>query len=283
SPLSSPVCVNEAKFYGELASRLPLPAPQCFLADWDDDALGQQGVIMLEDLVPLGGEFCTSARAIDIDDMALSLEGLARMHGATWGHPELERQPWLARAMAATTATDDYWGMMESYFAAHNQIAERVAMFPRLMAGDPNRLRAAWRQQAEHESAYGGPLCLVHGDAHLGNSYRRPNGERIWFDWQIVRKGRPMRDVPYFLIGSISVEDRRRAERDLLKQYLDVLNSYGVGMSFDALWEEYRRMVVWGLVGWQSNINPQEETMLPLERFCRAADDLETEKFFDLD
>lgn len=282
SPLSSPVCVNEARFYKELASKLPIPAPTCYFADWDDDAQGQQGLLLLEDLVPEGGEFCTSARPIGLDDMARSLEGLARMHGASWGHPELDRQTWLQTAMARETATDDYWSMMEDYFAAHNRIPERVAIFPKLMAGDPNRLRLAFKQQCGQERAYKGPLCLIHGDAHLGNSYRRPNGERVWFDWQIVRKGRPWRDVTYFMIGSITIEDRRKAERDLLQLYLNGLAAQGVKISFEEMWEQYRRMVVWGLVAWQSNINPREETMGPLERFCRAADDLKTHELFRL-
>src|SRR3546814_559006 len=126
------------------------------------------------------------------------------------------------------------------------------------------------------------PLCLVHGDAHLGNSYRRPDGDRIWFDWQIVRKGRPWRDYSYFVIGSITIEDRRRAERDLLRHYCSELSRHGVEIRFDQAWDDYRRWVIWGLVGWQSNINPKEETMPPLERFCRAADDLETHSFYDL-
>src|SRR3546814_8490367 len=77
------------------------------------------------------------------------------------------------------------------------------------------------------------PLCLVHGDAHLGNSYRRPDGDRIWFDWQIVRKGRPWRDYSYFVIGSITIEDRRRAERDLLRHYCNELSRHGVEIRFE--------------------------------------------------
>src|SRR3546814_3981565 len=102
--------------------------------------------------------------------------------------------------------------MMAEYFAAHNKIPERIAIFPKWMAEDPNRLRTAFRQLCAQEIADESPLCLVHGDAHLGNSYRRPDGDRIWFDWQIVRKGRPWRDYSYFVIGSITIEDRRSEE-----------------------------------------------------------------------
>src|SRR3546814_18295764 len=63
SPLSSPVCVNEARFYKEFPNRMNLPTPKCYFADWDDDSAGQQGLIILEDMAQLGGVFGTSARA----------------------------------------------------------------------------------------------------------------------------------------------------------------------------------------------------------------------------
>lgn len=151
------------------------------------------------------------------------------------------------------------------------------------MKDDPNRLRTVFLRQCDRERANTGPLCLIHGDAHLGNSHLRPNGESVWFEWQIAHKGRPWCDLAYFLIGSITIADRRGAERDLLKVYLAGLAAQGVKISFDAAWEEYRRMVIRGLVAWQANLNANEETMAPLERLCRAADDLEKEKLFSLD
>ncbi len=282
NPLSSAVNVNEARFYKEFRNRMDLPAPVCFFADWDDGAAGQQGLIVLEEMELRGGGFDTSFHAIGIDDMATSLSALAALHGRTWNHPELHRHDWLQTAMAPETRTDDYWSMMETYFAAHNRIPARLAMFPSWMAEDTDRLRSAFRQLCAQEIRDPSPLCLVHGDSHLGNTWHGPDGRRLWFDWQIVRKGRPWRDYSYFVIGSIAIEDRRKAERDLLKHYCDELAKYGPVIPFDRAWDDYRRWVVWGLIAWQSNINPREETMVPLERFCRAADDLETARFFDL-
>jgi aminoglycoside phosphotransferase (APT) family kinase protein len=280
TPLSSTVCANEARFYKLLNSQLPLPTPRCFLADWDDDEVGQQGLIMLEDMHQRLGQFDTSAHPISLDAMANALEGLAALHGSSWMHYELDRQPWLQTAMAPETAWDDYWSMMEGHYAKHNAIPERLAIFPRLMHENPERLRAAWQQLRAYDQASSAPRCLVHGDAHLGNSYGLPDGERLWFDWQIVRRGRPWRDISYFLIGSITVEDRRGSERDLLRHYLDKLTAFDVVIDFDQAFADYARWIVWGLVAWQSNINPKEETMPPLERFCRAADDLRIEQYF---
>lgn len=277
-----PATLNEARFYGTFRHLLPIPAPTCYFADWDDDAEGQQGIMVIDDLKEMGGTFGTSANPIDVDEMARSLERLAIIHGCTWGSEVLQKQTWLQTAMAPETFMDDYWSLIPDYFEAHNKIPERVAIFPRWMAGDPSRLRKASAALRAYETANKGTRCLLHGDDHLGNSYLAPDGLRLWFDWQIVRKGLPWRDVSYFLVGSITIEDRRKAERELLRHYLEhlVVNG-GPRIDFDEAWTQYRRYVLWGLMAWQSNINPGEETMPPLERFCMAAEELESHTLVD--
>src|SRR3546814_8324361 len=88
-----------------------------------------------------------------------------------------------------------------------------------------------------------GPRCLVHGDSHQGNSYVRPNGERVWLDWQLVRKGRPWRDVTYFMLGALTIDERRSAARDLLRHYRECLAATGVTgiISDEDIWEQFRR------------------------------------------
>lgn len=280
NPLSSDVCVNEARFYGLLRSKLDLPAPQGFLADWDDDAGGMQGVIMLEDLVPQGVLFGTSGQPIEIDDMASSLVQLARLHGQTWNLPLLNDQVWLQTAMAPETTTDDYWSLMKDYVPAHNARRDHLDLMPSWVAEDPWRLYAAFKQLCAMEMADPRPLCLVHGDAHIGNSYRGRDGLRVWFDWQIVRKGRPWRDVHYFLVGSLTVEQRRSAERDLIRHYCDAMASHGVPLDFETAWNDYRRWILWGVISWHLNINPNENTLITLDRFGRAAEDHELGKIY---
>src|SRR3546814_11921897 len=97
--MSSDACVNEARFYKALASRLPLPAPTCFYADRDDDAESQQGLLVLEDMILIGGRFDTSARAISIEEQRHSLAGMAALHGSSWEHQVLERPQGLMCAM----------------------------------------------------------------------------------------------------------------------------------------------------------------------------------------
>ena len=282
SPLSGEANVNEARFYKDLCEGLALPAPPCFYADWDDDAQGKQGLLVLEDMDDWGGRFGTSAEPITIPEAMRGVAALATLHAGTWGDRRLDEAGWLQRAMAPDHAGDDYWAMMLEHYTHVNRLPERVAMFPAWFADDPQKLREAWLRLCAHDLADPTPLCLVHGDAHLGNSYGLADGGRLFLDWQIVRKGHGWRDYSYFAAGSITIADRRAAERDLLRHYLDVLGEHGVVIAFDDAWREYRRWIVWGLVSWQSNINPKEATLPSLERFCVAAKDLQIEQLYDL-
>ncbi|ALR20552.1 MULTISPECIES: phosphotransferase [Sphingobium] len=279
-PLSSNACVNEARFYGLFSGTLDLPAPRCFLADWDDDAEGQQGLVILEDLVPLGGEFGTSGQSLTHDAMASALTEMARLHGMTWALPDLDRQRWLLTGTTPATAGDDYWTLMRDYVARHNEKPEHLAVLPAWASADPQRLHKAYRQLCEREAGDHSPLCLVHGDAHIGNSYLRPDGARMWFDWQIVRKARPWRDVAYFMVGSLGIDQRRASERALIRHYCDEMSGHGVRLDFDTAWDDYRRWILWGLIAWHLNINPNEDTVASLDRFGTAAKDLDTGSFY---
>jgi hypothetical protein len=56
-----------------------------------------------------------------------------------------------------------------------------------------------------------------------------------------------MHDVSHFIITALTVDLRRRHERELLAFYRDRLGSYGVTdlPHLDTLWPEYRRGVSW--------------------------------------
>ena len=189
--------------------------------------------------------------------------------------PELGRQNWLQTAVAAETPTDDYWVLMKDYLQAHNAKPDHLTVLPKWASEDPHRMHRAFLQLRLQETTDPRPLCLVHGDAHAGNSYRRSDGHRIWFDWQIVRKGRPFRDVTYFLVGALTIEDRRKSECELIRHYCDVMTRLGARIDHDEAWVDYRRWILWGLIAWHLNINPNEPTIPTLEKFCRASDDLD--------
>jgi aminoglycoside phosphotransferase (APT) family kinase protein len=146
---------------------------------------------------------------------------------------------------------------------------------------DPQRFLRAYKALNRFEQSQTGPRCIVHGDCHLGNSYRRTDGERIWLDWQLVRKGRPWRDLTYFMIGSLTIEERRQSERALHKHYRDALVATGAqGVApLEEIFENYRRWIIYGQQAWIANMDHWGQNGIPMnQRFFTAGEDLETLK-----
>ncbi len=99
-------------------------------------------------------------------------------------------------------------------------------------------------------------------------------------------KGRWSHDVTYLMVTGLSIENRRKHERELLSLYLEELSLRGVVQPPDAeaAWLLYRQSVVWGLViGWL--ITPPQNygetiTVANLERLVAAVQDLESIKAY---
>jgi len=283
-PRSSQVCVTEARFYGDLPEFLNVPSPKCLMADWDDDddPAGIQGIIVLEDLIPMGGEFSPTAAAMPVEDVRKAIVGLAALHGTSWGKPELEEMQWLPTSVAEETPVDDYWMLLLDIISVRKLDEHWISILPPWLREDPDRLYACFQELCAQERADPGPHCLIHGDAHPGNSYRLPDGNRLWFDWQLPRRGRCWRDYSYFVIGALNVADRRAHEGDLLDFYLAQLAEHGVTLDREQAWIDYRRWIVWGLIAWITNLNPNEPSEPVLDRFSRAAEDLDLRALYSV-
>ena len=64
-------------------------------------------------------------------------------------------------------------------------------------------------------------------------------------DWQLAGKGDPVNDIARWLAQSISVEDRKETEQELLKLYHDKLVEHGVtGYSYKAFINGYKMNLV---------------------------------------
>ena len=68
-----------------------------------------------------------------------------------------------------------------------------------------------------------------------------------------MARGYCLHDVTYLLMTGLSVESRRRHQKDLLGYYRSQLEAHGVdhAPSLEELWLEYRRAAIWGVyIGW---------------------------------
>jgi hypothetical protein len=269
----------EARFYHFMVQEMKVPTAKCYYADWDDDG-SAHGLVILEDLVQRGGKFGHSTQKNGVDMIMENLEGLAKLHASLWDSDKIspKNAPWLQTQMD-TPVDSDQVRIMWQWIELNLKEPGFRGIAPKHYLDDPRKVERAFDRLGEIERAYTAPYCVALGDCHQGNTYILPSGERLWLDWQLVRRGRPWRDLTYFVIGALSIEERRKYHKDMVKKYLDYLTATGVAgvPGFVEAWEQTRLFVMYGLQAWVANLDEWGQNGIPMnERFFVAAEDYGT-------
>jgi Ecdysteroid kinase-like family len=274
---SGDICELEARFYHLMRDQLQAPVPGSYYADWDGDG-GGRGIVVMEDLGAAEGQFGHSAHHLGVDGVARGLASLAVLHGALWDSPLLPAQSWLQTSMDTPVDTEQLrrnW----NYIALNLAKPSYQAFLPRWIYDQPELFAHAFDELADFARTQPGPHCLVHGDSHQGNSFLRANGERVWHDWQLVRQGQPWRDITYFMLGALTIDERRASAADLIRHYREALIATGARdvPDQDSAWDHFRRWPVYGMQAWLGNVDQWGQGGLHMvERFFAAAEDLDT-------
>lgn len=247
---------TEARFFSELAGQLPIGLPRTFFADHDEN----QGVVVMEDLRAAGAAICSVDRPIGKALAGAFLADLAQLHARWWNSPMLADGAALGWPMRHDPLPDASWG---DFGRGQLEPAtwDRLMSLPRalaLPAACRDRLVMHDALQALRRFVEGEPVCLIHGDAHLGNMYVHAEGRPGFLDWQTARRGHWAQDVTYFLVSALDPLDRRAWERELVLGYLDALAQAGASdvPSEGEAWGAIRAHIVYGLFYWL--VNPVE-------------------------
>ncbi|KAI1015308.1 hypothetical protein LB504_011102 [Fusarium proliferatum] len=235
----------EAEFYYYLAPRLKIPLPPVLYAG--TDTINGQGIVVMADLKAQGYAFGNPLETWPVERARLSIEQLATLHASTWGDTGL--------------LAPEEW---DKRFAP-----DARPPVPRFME-DRERMTATFEALWESDSKM---KCLIHGDAHIGNTFISPAGEPGFLDWQVIHSASALHDVAYFIGGSLSIQDRRAHEKDLLQSYLSALkHAGGPQLEIEDVWEEYRRQTfhgfAWALAG--PLMQSREIVDAMVERHCAA-------------
>ncbi|TCJ96376.1 phosphotransferase [Nocardia alba] len=256
-------------------SRVPLHLehPTVYAALIDED--NYDFVMVMEDVIARGADPRDATRPLTVDQAAAGVRGLARMHAKYWerveGHPDLG---WLEPFVP--------WNGME--------IAPLPAALERLGPDAPPQVMALsigeliddiWKPYIRTLTRT--PQTLLHGDAHIGNTYLLADGEVGFLDWQVARRGNWSMDLGYFLQGALTIEDRRRGEDELLGIYRDALDLPAAHLPTPAEIElGYRASVAHGLTLWLCTASAGEFWQRPdialalAQRYSAAYADLDT-------
>lgn len=262
---------TEVRFYSQLAPELnglPKASGTAF------DSWTGRYLLVLEDLPADSCEFPDTLHPLSIDQAHLIVELLAALHATFWNRlPKDGRGPlaWLYTPSGDVTSilTSSLMNISIKRLSERSTIPVENGRF----IADNYRAAAAVIDTPPH--------TVMHGDAHPGNVYFR-DGTAGLLDWQAVRRGHPSRELAYTLITSLTPEDRRSAQRDLLDDYRRALAAAGgPDLDCDDLWRRYRQgalyaytatLITVGMGGMQV----EDIAMEGLRRSVDAIDDLET-------
>lgn len=232
---------HEADFYRNVRDRYDVRAPRSYFAA--GQRAPDQAVILLEDLGVSNVRFGLSLTPYAPEQVDSALEALAMVHGRSMTDDRLAELK-LPVAMDDTRAIFDF--IIQHAGQSFN--TARGYSVP-VALHDVGRLSAA--MDTYRAFVQSTQSCLVHGDAHVGNSYIRPDGVAGWLDWQLAGLGHWIHDVAYFMGGALDVPARRCYEKELLAHYLEVARRTGADMpNFEEAWLAYRRALFYGFIVW---------------------------------
>ncbi|MGP4053668.1 phosphotransferase [Mycobacterium sp. 4D054] len=274
------LAATETRFYRQLAPELT-GVPGSYGSRFDP--VTGRFVLVLEDLADPSKapcEFPDTLHPIDPERAALVVELLARLHATFWGRlPERSGTGplgWLY------TASGDSASLLTAPLlrTSARRLAERtdLPVYRGHFICENYRAAASLIDRPPH--------TVMHGDAHPGNLYFRA-GHPGLLDWQAVRRGHPSRELAYTLVTSMTGEDRRQCQRDLLDVYRGALAaSGGPELDRDELWDRYRQGAMYPYVAalitaGMGGMQDEQIAVKGVERSLEALEDLDTVALLD--
>lgn len=276
---------GETIFYNEIRQLIDLETPHALFAIYDTRS--HNSIVVMNDLLLDGAEFCLETAPITRARIESQLAYLARLHGRFYG--KLDAYPVLKSLRKFSENALRYDQMLNLDKLSHEGFlaSERVVP-PRLFKQHaqmwPLTLKAIRCLDAR-------PLTFTHNDAHVRNWYVAGNGDMRLADWQGPARADWIWDMTFAISTSLTVENRRAWEMDLIRFYLDRLHhAGGPAPDFNAAWDAYRKYLFIALSWWDCDINfkgfdmdlqPLEAILEIVRRTSTAIDDLDAVHSFD--
>lgn len=262
---------HEPRLFSSRVS-LPVDHPLVYIALIDEP--GKDWLMVMEDVVARGVDPRDATRPMTVDQAANGIRGLARLHGRYWGERGASE-----RALSWLAPYNLWPGLGPAIPIALERLGDTV----------PAEVHELGTQIVDdYWVRFIGTLStsaqtLVHGDAHIGNTYVLPDDDVGFLDWQVVRRSNWSIDVGYFVQGAITKGDRRANERDLVEEYRSNLDLPAAERpSAEEAWLRYRASAAHGLATWLATAADDggwqrpEISMALAQRYATAFVELDT-------
>jgi Ecdysteroid kinase-like family len=262
----------ETSFYREVAPKVHVDTPQCYLAEMNEQ--GDGFTLVLEDLSPAqqGDQIvgCT------VDQARAAAVNVAGLHAPTWNNPSIREFDWLIPDLLANAE-----------FAAPFLVDATTQFLDRYPVSEHTAatLRGFADRFVDWATARPEPFALLHSDYRLDNLLFAEAGAPrpvVAVDWQVVMVGCPLRDVAFLVATGLSTEDRRAGEKGIVDAYHHRLVELGVEeYSAERCWDDYRYglfqgpfITVLGASVAQATTRGDQMFTVMAERSATAIDDL---------
>ncbi len=275
---------NEVNFYNKVRRRLALAAPHAYYANVDSKTFAS--IIVMADMAS-NAQFCDYRFDVDWDFAVKILDTLAKLHSAFYESKEL------GTAALPFNTWPDWWRKLESASPTFVSSCDRgfgdgaSVIPPRLFKRRAEIWSCTEKSVEQHRSL---PRTLIHSDVHLRNWFVAADGEMGLSDWQITTIGHWSRDLIYAIATALTVENRRRWEKDLVRLYLDKMATLGVPpVPFEEAWINCRQQLFSALAFWtitlrpatdMPDMQPEAATYEFIMRLATAIDDLDALESF---
>ena len=229
---------REFVYYRDIAPHTQMRVPSLLYGDLD--ARSHQFVLVLEDLG--GMEAIPQSAGVGVERARRAIREIAGLQERFW---EAADEPALAACGAFLTAKQRR--IMQTLYLLTLPLA--FEHFGELFTADTRQRAEAFgsRIDAHFAAVARGPKTVVHGD-YRGDNVLFGGGDQDDFaviDWQGCGIGCGMYDVAFFLATSVSIDDRRRVERDAVYEYHKIVSRMGAeDYSRDDCWHSYRQNIL---------------------------------------
>ena len=228
--------VREIGFYRDIGKDVGVPIADCYFMEYVEDS--NQFALILEDLAP--GEVSDQVIGTDKQTSREVIEQFAKLHAKWWNNKQLEQYDW-AQWIVKTMRMEQALVMFEKSYKEMQETG-KFDDYPEM-----KRLMPLLRPIFKFDPAPPYPFSLAHGDLRSDNIIKpsAAGGHFAIIDWQLAGIGDPVNDITRWLAQSISIEDRKETEQELLKLYHDKLVEYGVkGYSYNKFVNAYKTNLI---------------------------------------
>lgn len=233
--------ITEARFYRDLADKMPVRVPKVWYADTD----GKSYIMVLEDLIASGCRL-TGYDDPDVEERCLAIiEELAKLHAQYWNSPRF------------APGGDLDWMTGRGIGSGRRYVENAVKVLTGNLGDEANgpfsRMAEYYLPRAKEivQLWINLPGTLIHGDSHIRNVFvDNANGGRTGFyDWAMVCYSPGPRELAYLLCMTLEPEARKRVERQYVNRYCELLSGYGIKLDPEEAWDQYRLYAVYAWVG----------------------------------